>query len=79
MAAATTELASILDSLGELDDRAFHRFEYDLVERYRRHEAEQEAIAVTVMRYSLGAKDARTRERIDELLAMLDSTHDPLI
>ena len=79
MPAAPPELASILDSLAELDDPAFHRFEYDLVEHYRRHEAEQEAIAVAVMRYSLGAKDARTRERIDELLAMLESTHDPLI
>lgn len=79
MHAASSELTSLLDSLAELDDRAFHRFEYDLVEHYRRHEAEQEAIAIAVTRYSLGAKDGRTRERVDEMLAMLDSTHDPLI
>jgi hypothetical protein len=74
------DLVDVLDSLDRLDtldERTFHEWEFDLVQRYRRNEAEQEAIAIEVTRHKLRDCPARTRARLDELLAMLETAHDP--
>jgi hypothetical protein len=70
---------ALLDRLGALDDATFHAWEFGIVQRYRRHEEEQEPIAMAVTRRNLADCDLRERQRIEELLAMLDSAHDPFI
>ncbi|MEO8033093.1 MAG: hypothetical protein ABI837_01590 [Acidobacteriota bacterium] len=73
------DLLAAVDELDELDDRSFNDWQFQLVQRYRRNEPEQELIAVTVGRRYAESRDETTRERLDELQAMLDSAHDPMI
>ena len=73
-----TQLAA-LDAIGALDAESFHRWEFDLVQRYRRNEDEQEPIAIAVTRRNLADCTPLERDRIEELLAMLDTVHDPFI
>lgn len=69
-----------IDQLERLDDRAFRDFECDLVRHYRRQPDDQEAIAIALMQKRVVAVgDRLTFDRVDEILAMLDHVHDPLI
>ena len=72
-------MAEVLDRIDWLPDREFRQFEYGLVAYYRRHESEQERIAVALRHRRLKPLDVRSRVRIEEILAMLDHVHDPLI
>ena len=66
-----------LERLGETD---FLRLEFDLVSHYRRHVDDQEWIAVELTQKNLTASDDHVvRERVGEIMAMLDHVHDPLI
>jgi hypothetical protein len=74
-----TELLPAVPRIQWMSDAEFHAFQYDLVLRYRRHEEEQEPIAVAVTRACAEMETRRMRDRLEELLAMLDATHDPFI
>jgi hypothetical protein len=76
---ALRELLDGVTEFDELDDRSFHEWQFQLVQYYRRHAQEQEPIAVAVIQRQLIAHDSETRRRLDELQAMLDSAHDPMI
>ena len=65
-----------IELLAETD---FHRLEYDLVSHYRRHEADQEWIAVELTQKCRTSQDPVLAQRVDEIMAMLDHVHDPLI
>lgn len=73
------ELLPAVTRIQWMNDAEFHAFEYALVLRYRRHEEEQEPIAIAVVSACDEMQSRRMRERVDELLAMLDATHDPFI
>ena len=73
------ELLPAVPRIQWMNDAEFHAFEYDLVHYYRRHEAAQESIALAVTRACASMQTRRMRDRIEELLAMLDATHDPFI
>lgn len=62
-----------------LDEQRFHDLEYGVVAHYRRHPEDQEWIAVELTRKNLSTRGAVARKRVDEILAMLDHVHDPLI
>ena len=72
-------MAEVLDRIEWLPDREFRQFEYGLVAYYRRNESEQERIAVALQQRMSHPLNVRSRARIDEILAMLDHVHDPLI
>jgi hypothetical protein len=72
-------MADVLERIEWLPDREFRQFEYGLVAYYRRHDSEQERIATALQRRCLKPLNVRSRARIDEILAMLDHVHDPLI
>ena len=72
-------MEAVLERIEWLPDREFRQFEYGLVASYRRHEGQQERIAVALQRQLLAPLNVRSRVRIDEILAMLDHVHDPLI
>ena len=72
-------MTEVLDRIEWLPDREFRQFEYGLVAYYRRNEKHQERIAVALQRRTLAPLNMRSRARIDEILAMLDHVHDPLI
>lgn len=78
-AAQMEGLPETLEYLHLMDDEAFHRFEFDLVSRYRQFDEEQEAIAIAVTRRNFSDPDALTRSRVEEILAMLEHVHDPYI
>ena len=59
--------------------REFERWIFDIVQRYRRFEDDQEAIAYFVTRKNVSTEDAVARERLEELFAMLMAVHDPLV
>ena len=65
-----------IELLGESD---FRRLEFDLVSHYRRHEADQELIAVELSRRNCASSDPVLRSRLGEIMAMLDHVHDPFI
>ena len=69
----------VLERVEWLPDREFRQFEYGLVAYYRRNEPEQERIATALMRRSEAPRGARSRHRLDEILAMLEHVHDPMI
>lgn len=73
------DLLAGVDELDGLDDRSFNEWQFKLVQRYRRNVPEQELIAVSVGRRHGELCDDMTRGRLDELQAMLDSAHDPMI
>lgn len=74
-----TELLPAVPHIQAMDDAEFHAFSYELVHRYRRYEEEQEPIAIAISRAFADDQQRRNRERLAEILAMLDTTHDPFI
>ena len=69
----------VLVSVSEMSSRAFHRFEFDLVSRYRANEAVQESISIALQRAIASCREASTLERLEEIALMLEHVHDPLI
>jgi hypothetical protein len=61
-----------------LEDTAFRRLRWDVVSHYRRNEADQERIAVELVDKSVSSSP-RARQRVNEILSMLDHVHDPFI
>lgn len=74
-----TQLETKIREIEELGDRTFRRLEFDLVSHYRRHAEDQEAIAVELTRKTRSTENPVARDRVDEILAMLDHVHDPMI
>lgn len=72
-------LLSLLSIVDRLDGDTFDIVRYELVDRYRTNEHEQEPIAIAVTAANLRIDDSRSRDRLDEMLLMLMTTHDPLI
>ena len=68
-----------IDRIGELDEHEFRNFEFELVSHYRRSEPDQEVIAVEINRHNRHATQPRVRHRLEEIMAMLEHVHDPLI
>ena len=65
-----------IELLGESD---FLKLEYDLVAHYRRFADDQEWIAVELARKNMSVGTSLARQRLTEILAMLDHVHDPFI
>ena len=65
-----------IELLGESD---FRRLEFELVSHYRRHEDDQEMIAVELSQRTRASSDPVLRSRVGEIIAMLDHVHDPFI
>jgi hypothetical protein len=79
-AAPKEAIDDVLDRVEWLPDREFRQFEYGLVAYYRRNESEQERIATALLRRDdTAARNPRSGRRIDEILAMLEHVHDPMI
>ena len=74
-----TQLERQIQEIEELGDRTFRRLEFDLVSHYRRHAEDQEAIAIELTRKNRTTENPVARDRVDEILAMLDHVHDPMI
>ena len=72
-------LQAALAGIGDFSESDFHAFEITLVKRYRIRPADQEWIAVELSRHSGENRNAKASERIEEIQAMLDHVHDPLI
>lgn len=68
-----------LAHLGLLSYDEYRRISNEYVSFYRNSAEHQAPIAVALTRANLSDADDLTRERIDEMLAMLDHVHDPLI
>jgi hypothetical protein len=79
LSAVRDAMVDVLDRLDWLHDQEFRQFEFGLVAYYRRHEREQERIAVALHVRMMCPINVRSRERISEILTMLDHVHDPLI
>ena len=75
----TTNLRKQIREIERLGDTDFLRLEFDLVSHYRRYADDQEWIAVELTRKNISAGDEVVRERVGEIMAMLDHVHDPLI
>jgi len=73
------DLQHKIQEVDEFSDSTFRRFQRDVVVHYRRHEEDQEPIAIALTDQSVLAPDRKTRERALETLAMLDHVHDPFI
>lgn len=73
------DLQQLIQHVDELGDSTFRRIQRDIVVHYRRHEEDQESIAMALYDKSMLTGDGRTRERMSETLAMLDHVHDPFI
>jgi hypothetical protein len=66
--------------VGVMSDSEFHDFELALVRIYRIDEESQERIAMALTAANLApGVDRTTRERLDEIFAMLQHVHDPFI
>lgn len=72
-------LRATLAQLGDFTDADFREFQWGLVSRYRVTPEDQELIAVELSRPSGTSLSAKSLGRIEEILAMLDHVHDPLI
>lgn len=72
-------LRATLAQLGDFTDADFSAFRWALVSRYRVTPEDQELIAVELSRPSGLSLSGKGLDRIDEILAMLDHVHDPLI
>ncbi|MGZ7042739.1 MAG: hypothetical protein ACXVH7_13185 [Thermoanaerobaculia bacterium] len=72
-------IEEVLERVELLPDPEFRQFEYGLVAYYRRYEADQERIATALLRRRISPRYARSRQRIEEILAMLEHVHDPMI
>ncbi len=73
------DLQQQIEQVDDFGDSTFRRFQKDVVVHYRRHERDQEPIAVALAGKRVFSADTRTRERVNETLAMLDHVHDPFI
>jgi hypothetical protein len=73
------DLYQMIDQVEDLGDSTFRRFQRDVVVHYRRHEEDQESIAIALTDKNVLASDGRARQRVSETLAMLDHVHDPFI
>ena len=72
-------LRAALKRIADCNDSDFHAFEVALVSRYRMRPDDQEWIAVELAHRSRLTGSSRESARIEEILAMLDHVHDPLI
>jgi hypothetical protein len=72
------QLQREIGNIEDFGDSTFRRFEWDLVSHYRRHEEDQELIA-TALHDKPRCIGVRDRERILEILAMLQHVHDSFI
>ena len=72
------DLHQLIEHVDEVGDSTFRRMQHDIVVHYRRHEEDQEVIAIALADKSI-LSDGRARERVSETLAMLDHVHDPFI
>ena len=68
-----------IEHADEFGDSTFRRVQRSIVVHYRRHEADQEPIALALSDKGIRTSDGRTRQRVNETLAMLDHVHDPFI
>jgi hypothetical protein len=73
------DVLSRVAGISLMGEQEFRQFELALVRLYRSEERSQEGIAIALTRASLSATDRVTRERLDEVLAMLQHVHDPFI
>ena len=73
------DLQHRIHQVDEIGDSTFRRFQRDIVVHYRRHEEDQESIAIALNDKSILSGDGRTRQRVSETLAMLAHVHDPFI
>lgn len=78
-AVTRTDLYRLIEHVDDLGDSTFRRVQRDIVVHYRRHEEDQERIAIALTDKNILTGDGRTRERMSETLAMLDHVHDPFI
>ena len=62
-----------------LEDTAFRRLRWDVVAHYRRYEADQEPIAIELADKRVCSSSSQARQRVNEILSMLDHVHDPFI
>ena len=74
-----THLQDRIREIEEIGDRTFRRLEFELVSHYRRHEDDQELIAVELTRKNRATNNPKVQERVDEIFSMLDHVHDPFI
>jgi len=72
-------LRAELKRIADCNDSEFHDFQVALVSRYRGRPDDQEWIAVELARRSHLTGSSRESARIEEILAMLEHVHDPLI
>ena len=72
-------LRAELKRIADCNDSDFHAFQIALVSRYRVKPDDQEWIAVELARRSHLTGSSRESARIEEILAMLEHVHDPLI
>ena len=77
--ATRNAMDEVLERIEWLPDLEFRQFEYGLVAYYRRNESEQERIGVALQRAFNRPLCLRSHRRIDEILAMLEHVHDPMI
>ena len=73
------DLQRLIHHVEEFGDSTFRRIQCDIVAHYRRHEEDQESIAIALHDKNILTGDGVTRERVSETLAMLDHVHDPFI
>ena len=73
------DLQEKIQEVDEFGDSTFRRVQRDIVVHYRRHEEDQEPIAIALTDQSILAPNRKTRERAIETLAMLEHVHDPFI
>ncbi len=72
-------LRATLTRIADYSDTDFHAFEIALVSHYRARPHDQEWIARELSRRTQLTGNAKESDRIEEVLAMLDHVHDPLI
>ena len=73
------DLQTKIDQVEDFGDSTFRRVQHDIVAHYRRHEKDQEPIAIALTDKGMLTADRRARARVQETLAMLDHVHDPFI
>lgn len=78
-AIVTLEIIHRISGISLMSPQVFRDFELALVRLYRADERAQEGIAIALTRANLSEMDVETRARLDEVFAMLQHVHDPLI
>jgi hypothetical protein len=72
-------LRAALTAVAELNDAGFLDLERSIVQRYRVRPQDQEWIATELLRRRRQARNPHELDRLEEILAMLEHVHDPLI